>query len=123
MSEYGRLCHGDGGHEGGGRCRRAFMLTIPGLKARFESRLLPLFKRRTEDVGRLLRLERSRPFLADLASLAMPSVRSSVRALKVTGARHTPRDEAPERSTIRASPPLPCHAGWQARRRGGFGCG
>jgi hypothetical protein len=28
MSEYGGLCHGDGGHEGGGRCRRAFMLTI-----------------------------------------------------------------------------------------------
>jgi SAM-dependent methyltransferase len=27
-SEYGRLCHGAGGHEGGGRCRRAFMLTI-----------------------------------------------------------------------------------------------
>jgi len=27
-SEYGRSCHGDGGHEGGGRCRRAFMLTI-----------------------------------------------------------------------------------------------
>jgi len=28
VSEYGRLCHGDGGHEGGGRCRRAFRLTI-----------------------------------------------------------------------------------------------
>ena len=28
VSEYGRLCHGDGGHAGGHRCRRAFMLTI-----------------------------------------------------------------------------------------------
>jgi hypothetical protein len=27
VSEYGRLCHGDGGHEGSHRCRRAFMLT------------------------------------------------------------------------------------------------
>jgi hypothetical protein len=27
-SEHGRLCHGAGGPEGGGRCRRAFMLTI-----------------------------------------------------------------------------------------------
>jgi hypothetical protein len=28
VSEYGRLCHGDGGHEGGDRRRRALMLTI-----------------------------------------------------------------------------------------------
>ena len=28
VSEYGRLCHGEGGHEGGHRCRRALMLTI-----------------------------------------------------------------------------------------------
>jgi len=27
-SDNGRLCHGAGGPEGGGRCRRAFMLTI-----------------------------------------------------------------------------------------------
>jgi hypothetical protein len=27
VSEYGRLCHGAGGHEGGHRCRRALMLT------------------------------------------------------------------------------------------------
>ena len=28
VSDNGRLCHGDGGHAGGHRCRRAFMLTI-----------------------------------------------------------------------------------------------
>jgi len=28
-SGYGMLCHGDGGHEWGERCRRALMLTIP----------------------------------------------------------------------------------------------
>src|ERR1700675_437794 len=27
-SEYGRLCHGDGGHEGGRPCPRALMLAI-----------------------------------------------------------------------------------------------
>jgi hypothetical protein len=27
-SDNGRLCQGAGGHAGGGRCRRAFMLTI-----------------------------------------------------------------------------------------------
>jgi len=25
-SEYGRLCHGDGAHDGGARCRRVLML-------------------------------------------------------------------------------------------------
>lgn len=28
VSEPGRLCHGEGDHEGGGRCRRACRLTI-----------------------------------------------------------------------------------------------
>jgi tRNA 2-thiouridine synthesizing protein A len=28
VSEYGRLCHGDGGHEGGDRCRRGLTLAI-----------------------------------------------------------------------------------------------
>jgi hypothetical protein len=27
-SENGRLCHGNGGHQGGARCRRALVLTI-----------------------------------------------------------------------------------------------
>ena len=27
-SEYGRLCHGAGCHEGGGRCRRVFLVPI-----------------------------------------------------------------------------------------------
>jgi hypothetical protein len=36
-SEYGRLCQGAGGHEGGHRCRRALMLTI--LTARLRARL------------------------------------------------------------------------------------
>jgi len=34
VSEYGRLCHGDGGHEGGARCRRALMLpTLSGAES------------------------------------------------------------------------------------------
>jgi hypothetical protein len=28
VSEYGRLCHGNGGPEGGARCRRGLMLAI-----------------------------------------------------------------------------------------------
>ena len=28
VSEYGSLCHAEGSHGWGGRCRRAFMVTI-----------------------------------------------------------------------------------------------
>jgi len=34
VSEYGRLCHGDGGHEWSGRRRRALMLATLRLEVR-----------------------------------------------------------------------------------------
>ena len=41
-SEYGRLCHGDGGHEGGDRCRSGLMLATLRLLALLPSNGLPL---------------------------------------------------------------------------------